>query len=247
MTTEFALNLLVKTGILFIVAYSTGLLVKYKDVKVNYTRKINHFILFFVPVFIDPFFPYDKKSFLLYIIGFLIAMVPFIFYIKIIRERVSVLRICFASIDRPEDRPHTLLWITTQTFVAYLIMIPMYYFLEKVGMGSLLLIPILIVGIGDGLAEPVGIRFGKHKYETYALFSKKKYVRSFEGSACVLITSVIAILLFQQYFTQTQFIVALCAIPIIMTLTEAFSPHTWDTPTLFLVGYSSLIGISYFP
>ena len=30
-----------------------------------------------------------------------------------------------------------------------------------------------IIIFGDGLAEPVGIRFGRHKYETYAFFQKR--------------------------------------------------------------------------
>ncbi|MCP3925289.1 MAG: hypothetical protein GY714_22170 [Desulfobacterales bacterium] len=247
MTTEFFLNLLVKTVIMFTVIYTTGLMVVHKDVKVNYTRKINHFFVFFIPVFIDEIFPYNKESFALYVIGFIITLFPFIFYMEKFRNRFTFFKICFSSFDRPEDRPHTLLWLTTQMIAGFLVIIPMVVLLKSVGMISLLLIPILITGIGDGLAEPVGIRFGKHKYETYALFSKKKYTRSFEGSACVLITSIIVILLYKQFFTPTQFIIALCSIPIIMTLTEAFSPHTWDTPTLFLVGYSSLIGISYCP
>ena len=35
--------------ILTSVAYASGSLVYYKGVKINYTRKINHFALFFVP------------------------------------------------------------------------------------------------------------------------------------------------------------------------------------------------------
>jgi hypothetical protein len=31
-----------------------------------------------------------------------------------------------------------------------------------------------------------------------------------------------------------------------MTLAEAFSPHTWDTPYMFLVGTVSLLGIMKF-
>jgi hypothetical protein len=46
------------------------------------------------------------------------------------------------------------------------------------------------------------------------------------------------------YFTQQQFIVALVALPFLMTLAEALAPHTWDTPFLFFVGYSSLFLIS---
>ncbi len=30
----------------------------------------------------------------------------------------------------------------------------------------------------------------------------------------------------------------------LMTIVEAFSPHTWDTPTLYLAGYGALYGIT---
>jgi phytol kinase len=247
MTAEFTLNLVTKLFFIYLVAYGSGLLVKHKDVKVNYTRKINHFIVFFIPLFIDQYFPYNKNSFLLIFIGFTVGMVPFIFYTEKFRNRFSFFAICFSSFDRPEDRPHTLLWLSTQVAAGFLIIVPMYILLQKVGKESLIFIPIIINGIGDGLAEPVGIRFGKHKYETYALFSKRKYVRSFEGSACVFVTSIIAILIYHAHLTPIQLVVSLCLIPILMTLAEAFSPHTWDTPFLFLVGYLSIFGISFCP
>ena len=49
-------------------------------------------------------------------------------------------------------------------------------------------------GLGDGFAEPIGRIFGKHKYKATALFSKEKFTRSYEGSACVLIFTMIGIL-----------------------------------------------------
>ena len=35
--------------------------------------------------------------------------------------------------------------------------------------------------------------------------------------------------------------------PIVMTLSEAFAPHTWDTPFLFFFGYSTIYLIKIFP
>ena len=95
--------------------------------------------------------------------------------------------------------------------------------------------------IGDGLAEPVGVRFGKYEYQTKALFTNKTYVRTLEGSACVLITGFIVIAMHFEFFTMTQFILSMLFVPIIMTLTEAYSPHTWDTPFLMFTGYTSLM------
>lgn len=107
----------------------------------------------------------------------------------------------------------------------------------------LLMIIIIANGVGDGLAEPLGIRFGKRKYTTYALFTKKKYVRSYVGSACVFVTTFFTILAFQQYFNSIQLIAALITVPIVITLAEAFSPHTWDSPFIYAMGGVSMLSI----
>tara|TARA_R110000782_G_scaffold18459_4_gene50776 strand:+ start:363 stop:1106 length:744 start_codon:yes stop_codon:yes gene_type:complete len=240
---SFVTNLAVQILSLWVIQYLTGNLVFYKNVKVGYTRKINHFCLFFIPIYLETVIPYEQsiKGLLLKSI---IIMLCLLIYIAPSRSRVPIFARMFLSFDRPEDRPNTLLWLSTQIAAGYLIIIPAIILFESKGIASLLLIPILIAGIGDGLAEPVGIRFGKHKYKTHALFSKIKYERSIEGSMCVLITSIITIMVFQSSFTDTGFIVALLTIPIVMTLTEAWSPHTWDTPTLFLIGYFNLYLVS---
>ena len=232
---NFVLNQLIKNTLLFIICYLCGLLVLNKGVKTNYTRKIGHFSLFFLPFFLDIFFFYDKNNIFLTAISLFSGLFFFIIYIKPIRERVNVINIAFLSVDRPEDRPHTLRWLFTQTLVSFIVIIPLYLYLMAINKMELIFIPILINAVGDGLAEPIGIRFGKHKYKTYALFTKKKYERSIEGSICVFVASILTILLLFPFFTFFQFIIALIAIPISMTLAEAFAPHTWDNPFLFLV------------
>ena len=125
-----------------------------------------------------------------------------------------------------------------------MVLIPAVIFFVQNGLAGLIWIPLLIICFGDGLAEPVGVRFGRHKYKTYAFFSKKKYVRSLEGSACVFLASMVVVIVFQSFFTGLQFITALIVLPLLMTLVEAFSPHTWDTPTLYIAGYGALYGIT---
>jgi len=225
------------------IQYCAGLLVLHKGIKVNYTRKINHFSLFFIPLFFRSIFPHEV-SFDRFIIGCIIGTLIFFIYIKPIRDKISIITTMFLSFDRPEDRPNTLLWLFTQALAGYIVLIPMVILFVRNGLDGLIWIPLLIIIFGDGLAEPVGIKFGKHKYKTYAFFSKKKYVRSFEGSACVFLASIVVVSIFYSSFTQIQFIIALIFIPFLMTLIEAFSPHTWDTPTLKLAGYSALYGIT---
>lgn len=233
-----SINIMVLVG----TQYITGLLVIHKNVKVNYTRKINHFLLFFVPIFLNRGYVHEE-SIGLFVIGAFLAVAKFIFYIRPIRDRVPFIKVMFRSFDRPEDRPYTLLWLVTQTAAGYFVLIPMSALFARMGYLDLAIIPILIYGIGDGLAEPVGVRFGKYKYRTLALFTRREYYRTLEGSSVVYVTSLIVTAAYYSYFTPAQLIVALIAVPVIMTLVEAVSPHTWDAPTLFLAGFLALYGI----
>ena len=237
---------IIQTSILCLVAYASGSLVYYKGVKVNYTRKINHFCLFFIPMFLDKIIPIEP-SLELMIFGGIFAIASLIIYIKPIRLKSKIIQRMFLSFDRPEDRPNTLLWLSTQTAVGFLVIIPFIIYFFTIGYEELILIPILVNGIGDGLAEPVGVKFGRLKYKTYALFSKIKYQRTIEGSACVFLTSAIVILFFQPGFTSPELICALIVFPIVMTFAEAFAPHTWDTPFLFFFGYSTIYLIKIIP
>ena len=67
---------IIKLTILLLIQYASGSLVFYKGVKVNYTRKINHFALFFVPMFIDNIIPVQPSIELLIIGSFFAAGNP---------------------------------------------------------------------------------------------------------------------------------------------------------------------------
>ena len=232
---------------LLAVMLSTGFLVRYSGVKVNYTRKVNHFAIFFLPVFIDKQFDAETFTNFVYLaISAVITTASLLMFYEPIRKLIPPYQLMFEGFDRPEDRPYTLVWIWTQFAAGFAVMLPMIWLFGQWGLGSLVLIPILINVVGDGLAEPVGIRFGKHEYKTRALFTEKEYVRTLEGSACVLITGLIVVAMHHEYFTTTQFVLSMLLVPLLMTLTEAYSPHTWDTPFLMFTGYVSLLLIMQF-
>ena len=232
---------------LLAVMLSTGFLVRYSGVKVNYTRKVNHFAIFFLPVFIDKQFDAETFTNFVYLaISAVITTVSLLMFYEPIRKLIPPYQLMFEGFDRPEDRPYTLVWIWTQFAAGFAVMLPMIWLFGQWGLGSLVLIPILINVVGDGLAEPVGIRFGKHEYRTRALFTEKEYVRTLEGSACVLITGLIVVAMHHEYFTTTQFVLSMLLVPLLMTLTEAYSPHTWDTPFLMATGYGGLLLVMQF-
>lgn len=223
------------------IQFLIGTLVLKKNLLVNYSRKMMHFMGFFTPIILELMIKtkqvYTAEAFVL---GLIIYLITMLIYIKPIREKSWIISRMFMSFDRPEDRPHTLLWLLTQMAAGYLVMAPSFLIFQSKGYMNISVIPILINAIGDGLAEPIGVKFGKHKYQVKALFSKKKYVRTLEGSACVFITSVLILLMFKSSFTINQFYAILAILPLVSTLAEAYSPHTWDTPLIFLVGFVSL-------
>tara|TARA_B100000945_G_C20365478_1_gene589358 strand:- start:765 stop:1370 length:606 start_codon:yes stop_codon:yes gene_type:complete len=188
-----------------------------------------------------------KPSIEAIVLGSFLAVGSLVIYIKPVRNKSMIIERMFLSFDRPEDRPNTLLWLSTQITVGYLILIPAIFFFISIGYSDLIMVPILVNGIGDGLAEPVGVKFGRLKYKTYALFSKKIYERTVEGSACVFFTSIFVIIFFHSGFTSSEYITALIIFPIVMTLAEAFAPHTWDTPFLFLFGFFTIYIVKIMP
>jgi dolichol kinase len=232
----------IKFTVLFAVAFLTGLMVIRWNVRVNYTRKINHFVLFLLPLWLQGYFEFDRTLVTTTSTG-LLLIASFGLYVGPIRRRVPPLATMFAGFDRPEDRPYTLWWLTSQVAAGYAVIIPMAVLFAHLGQAWLLFIPLLINGIGDGLAEPVGVRFGRHEYRTRSLNGNRIYVRTLEGSACVFLTGVVVVALFHGQFTTPQFWAAMLTVPVTMTLAEAWSPHTWDTPFLILVGCLNLLAI----
>jgi len=219
--------------------------------KVNYTRKIQHFAAYLVPLIngtrqegtnIHPIgiIPHFWES--------LMVLLLFLLLIKPIREKSKFFMLQFNSLDRPEDRPNTLKWIVLGNLVPGLLLGSIFIQLfQQLNEPELVLIIILIIGIGDGLAEPVGIYWGKRKYLAPSWFLDRRYIRSYAGSACVYLSGIIFILLFYSEFnTLAQFIAAIILIPPLMTFVEATAPHSMDTPMMMIAGFSALYAICVF-
>lgn len=221
----------------FVTEFITGTIVFKKKIKVNYTRKIVHFVILIVPVAVEIATNRGEYTVVTFVAAGIANTIAMLMFMEPIRKRSWIISRMFMSLDRPEDRPHTVFWLASQVIVGYILMTPFTLFFQSKGHTIMAIIPVIITGVGDGLAEPIGVRFGRHKYQTRALFSKEKYVRSIEGSACVFIISVLTILLFMSSFSGLQLFILLTFLPVSMTLAEAFSPHTWDNPFLLLIGF----------
>jgi phytol kinase len=245
MSSIFFIHQTTLVALLLSIYYGAGKLVSNKGIKVNYTRKINHFAIFFLPMALNLIFEYQKTT-STRIFGLIVGIFTLALFVMPLRKRSKIISTMFLSFDRPEDRPNTLLWLTTQYIAATIVIIPLVIYLNSINQSQLALIPVLINGLGDGLAEPIGVRFGRTKYQTRALFSDKLYVRSIEGSLCVFVFGILSVIAFKDSFTSAQFVASLVVIPIGTTLAEAYSPHTWDTPFIYGVAGAALICILNF-
>jgi dolichol kinase len=147
-----------------------------------------------------------------------------------IRRKIWLFRFMFRSLDRPEDRPYTLLWNSTQNSATITIQLLMTLYFESTWDKPLLaLVPVIVVGLGDGAAEPIGVKFGKHKYTTRAFCSNKKYTRSYEGSAAVFFFGCVAVAVaINNFDSGWQIMTAFLTIPISVTITEAWAPRKFS-------------------
>ena len=223
---------------------------KFQNIQVQYTRKIFHVIT----QFILPLLAYktyqdrknkaDENGFnLLYyslyecIWSSFFINLGIILMCKPIRKLDNFLgyftRISFLAIDRLEDRPYTLLWLILQISAVSCVETPMTLWFISKGKFHLFWIPIFASGLGDGLAEIVGKKWGKHKYYIYSLCSDRKYTRSVEGSLCVWFFTLVGTLIGYNYYNTKQLIFSLSVIPTLTTIVEAISPHTFDNHFIF--------------
>lgn len=219
------------------------------NIKINYTRKLGNLLK--VPkYFIADLFPSFTSTALSMTTALAINQTLFcLMYYRKSRERVPFFAYVFLSQDRREDRPDTLIFQVTEDIMRFAIYFPFKLIVvDLIKSKAIIFIPIAVNNIGDGLAEPVGVTFGKHKYSTTALyhkgkFFKSRFTRSYEGSSCVFITTLLVVAANYHAFNTTQFWITFSALPFLMTIAEAKAPHTNDGPFLALVGCGFLSAI----
>eukprot|EP01084_Bolivina_argentea_P060898 111257_1 len=219
------------------------MVIKY-DIKINYSRKLAH--LFRIPkYFLIGYLPgFDKNEITILLIFVLSQILYMLMFHRKVREKIYLFEFIFIAQNRVEDQPSTLQFQVTEDFMRFFVYYPITIWITyKKQNEAIIYIPQIINSIGDGLAEPVGITFGKHKYKTFALFYDGKwfngqFTRSFEGSLCVFSTTFVVIIIeyFLSIFSDAQLLYLLMTMPFYMTIAEAIAPHTNDGPFLALTG-----------
>lgn len=216
--------------------------------KVNYTRKIQHFAAYLIPLVIAAPESCNCKGVVAMAWGQTVTLTCFWILIKPVRERLSCVMLQFNSMDRPEDRPHTLKWIVGGNIIPGMILILIFrYMFSFTQQSELTLIFVFVTGLGDGFAEPVGVYTGRHKYKARSCTSSRAYVRSYEGSACVWLSGhIFTSMMWYGFKNSTQFWTCFWLMGPIMAVAEATSPHTMDTPALMTCGGLIIYGCIQF-
>ena len=206
----------------FLSLYLAGYLKKNKKWKTGYTRKLFHFVTFFTAMFVQ--LRYGVSG--VFVFGGGVSLV--ILYALLRNKRF----ILYQAMAREKDAPKETLFII-QPYLATLfggLMINYLFASESVSCAYLL------AGCGDAMGEPIGTRFGKHKYRVPTLSSIKSY-RSLEGSFAVFLTCFIVVLVYFSFLSTTNlFWFRMIIIAVACMMIEALSPHGWDNFAILVGG-----------
>jgi len=216
-----ALCLPIVTTAVFAAVFAGWLRVK-KGVRIPYTRKTFHFIIFSLAGYLQ--FEYGLHAVSI-LGGFVFGLVLLIVWLG---DRTWF----YQALARDTDAPHQKKFI-----ILPLLATATGGILSNILFPQTAFIGYFVGGWGDAVGEPVGTTWGKHKYTVPTLFGVKAS-RSIEGSAAVCLVSTTISTYFILQLSSLAFLPAL-AIGLVCglaaALVEAISSHGLDNLTIQLV------------
>lgn len=138
----------------------------------------------------------------------------------------------YEALAREKDAPHRT-WYVVVPYLATLLGG------LSVNLWSTATAPIgyLVCGLGDAIGEPVGTRWGRHRYRV-PLPGRVVSYRSLEGSSAVFLVSSLATILAATAIgepTSATLVGQALVVGLASALVEAVAPHGWDNLALILV------------
>jgi len=189
-----------------------------KGIRTNYTRKVFHIMNF-------------TYAAIIYLVGSTVAVViygGFGLGAMVVCYLLKDGNILLEGIAREQDEPHRRLYVIVPFAATAIAGI-----LDNSFFTRFAVVGYLVSGWGDAAGEPVGVRWGKHRYNVPSM-AGVKCTRSVEGSLGVFVTSVMGAFI----ALQISRVPVLPSIPIalaaagVATLVEAFSSHGLDNFTV---------------
>ena len=194
----------------------SGFLKKRYGWKTGYSRKSFHFIIFFLAATLHHF--YGLRMVCLFGL-----MTSAVLLFAILRGDGNIF---FEALAREKDEPHRTYFIIIPYMATLIGGVLSNVFFEDMAIAGY-----LVAGMADAIAEPVGTRFGKHRYRVPGWNAVGAY-RSYEGSLSVFLVSFAVLIAFVSLKIMIPLsppiIFSMFIISLICTLAEAVSPHGWD-------------------
>lgn len=188
-----------------------------RGVRVAYTRKIFHFVVFTGAAGVHTLWGLPGTN----VYGTVVAVM--VLSAVVAGDRNSF----YEALARDSDRPHRSLFV-----VVPLVMTAVGGLVSALIAGPYAGVGYLVAGWGDAVGEPVGSRWGKHRYSVPSLGGVPAQ-RSIEGSAAVfLVAWVAASVTIVSLGTGEGFVWVALACATAGTLAEAFSNHGLDNLTV---------------
>lgn len=202
----------------YVCACYAGWLKLKKGVRTPYTRKVFHFLIFTTACFVQV--KGGLQATILY--GSIVSCC--VLYAIFRGEGFGF----YEAMARPTDAPHRSLYIFIPLVTTALGGVLANIFFQPVAA-----IGYLVGGWGDAIGEPVGSRWGKHKYKVHSLMGVPA-TRSIEGSCAVctagFLAAVIGLLLIGAPLGLAISIALICAL--VTVVVEALSTHGMDNLTV---------------
>lgn len=234
LTTSLWLAPILAAGVLALFGVA-GRLKTRRGVRTGYTRKIVHFVLFGSAAGLSLTLGYESVN-LLGGIGALVLLFaiwrgdghPF-----------------YEAIARENDAPRRAFYVVAPSVATVAGGIS-----SALLFGEFAAVGYLVAGCGDAIAEPVGLRFGRHPYRAPGLGFGVRSVRTLEGSAAVLVTSfvvaapVLLLAPFTDDWTAGAALLTALVVAVATTLVEAASPHGLDNLTVQLAASGVTFGLA---
>lgn len=186
----------------------------------GYSRKLFHFLIFFTAVGLHLWKGMPAVNILGLGMGIYVALIVW----------AGEGNFFFEALAREKDAPRR----------GYFIVLP--YLTTALGgllsnwlFGVCAIMGYLVGGAADAVAEPVGVRFGRHRYRVPSLKKVEIAERSMEGSLSVLISSFILSAIFFSVYYHLPLIHSIFSsflLSAAIVFVEAFSPHGADNLTI---------------
>lgn len=199
------------------------------DWKVAYTRKFFHFSIFGLAGLLQYLWGISA----VFILGWSVSV--WMIYL-LLKESSTAF---YSLLARPNDMPHPSRYIVYPYIATFLGGVVNNIFFPSLGA----IAGYLVAGFGDAVGEPVGSKFGRHKYPVFNWGSSVKSYRSIEGSMAVMTVSMIAFICTLYAFGYPLDLFKITIAALLAAIVEGISPHGWDNFTSQITG---AILMSYF-